>query len=73
VKTKRQIQELVAELAPKPDVPDRIRKLPALAKVGALELGLDRVANQVRASVSVAAPAPKSKVRARRRSAHIRR
>ena len=61
-KTKRQIQELVAELAPKPDVPDRIRKLPSPAKVGALELGLDRVANQVRVSVPVAAPAPKSKV-----------
>jgi hypothetical protein len=61
-KTKRQIQELVAALAPKPDVPDRIRKLPSPAKSGALELGLDRVANQVRASVPVAAAAPGSKV-----------
>jgi hypothetical protein len=28
-KTKREIEELVAELAPRPDVPDAIRKLPA--------------------------------------------
>jgi hypothetical protein len=31
-KSKRQIQSLIAERFPKPDVPDKLRKLPALAK-----------------------------------------
>src|ERR1041385_2879471 len=45
-KTKRQIEELVAEIAPKPDVPVTVRKVPvrddATAATG--ELGPDRVA-----------------------------
>jgi hypothetical protein len=48
-KSKRQIEELLAELAPRPDVPGVIRKLPARptrpdqAKEPTVELGLDGV------------------------------
>jgi hypothetical protein len=46
-KTKRQIEELVVELSPKPDVPAVIRKLPAPGKTfvppPAAQLGPDRV------------------------------
>ena len=41
-KTKRQIEELVAEIAPKADVPAAVRKVRAAAATG--ELGPDRVA-----------------------------
>jgi hypothetical protein len=46
-KTKRQIEELLVELSPKPDAPAAIRKLPALPSQGsplsAAQLGPDRV------------------------------
>ncbi len=45
-KSKREIEELVAELAPKPDVPATIRKLPERRKAApapTLELGPDRI------------------------------
>ena len=46
-KSKRQIEELVAELAPKPDVPATMRKLPEHGSKAqtapSVELGLDRV------------------------------
>jgi len=42
--SKREIEELVAELAPKPDVPPTVRKLPMRPEpTRAVELGLDRV------------------------------
>jgi len=41
-KTKSEIEELVAEIAPRPDVPTAVRKLRTL--VGDNQLGLDRVA-----------------------------
>jgi hypothetical protein len=43
-KSKREIEELVAELAPKPDVPTSVRKLPTRPETApSLELGPDRV------------------------------
>ena len=43
-KSKREIEELVAELAPKPDVPASVRKLPTRPEIApSLELGPDRV------------------------------
>ena len=42
-KSKRQIEELAAELAPKPDVPSTIRKLPAQPPAPALQLRPDKV------------------------------
>jgi len=42
-KSKRQIEELAAELAPKPDVPSTIRKLPAQPPAPAGQLRPDRV------------------------------
>jgi hypothetical protein len=43
-KSKREIEELVAELAPKPDVPSSVRKLPTRPETAPiLELGPDRV------------------------------
>jgi hypothetical protein len=47
-KSKREIEELVAELAPKPDVPPTVRKVPARADVApAPELRLDAVKNEM--------------------------
>jgi hypothetical protein len=42
-KSKRQIEELVAELSPKPDVPAAMRKLPPRPVTPAVELGPERV------------------------------
>jgi len=43
-KSKREIEELVAELAPKPDVPTSVRKLPTRPETApSLELGPERV------------------------------
>ncbi len=43
-KSKREIEELVAALAPKPDVPSSVRKLPTRPETALnLKLGLDRV------------------------------
>ncbi|HJS73693.1 MAG TPA: HNH endonuclease, partial [Vicinamibacteria bacterium] len=59
-KTKRQIEELLVELSPKPDAPALIRKLPEPAKAPSLmppaELGPDRVAS-IPPSISVPIPA----------------
>ena len=62
--SKRQIDELVAELAPKPDVPPVIRKLPnppakTTPSTPTVELVLDRVTFQPQTEpVEAAAPAP---------------
>jgi hypothetical protein len=47
-KSKRQVEELVAELAPKPDVPATVRKLPERAKPAPLaRLRPDAVKNEM--------------------------
>jgi hypothetical protein len=63
-KTKRQIEELVAELSPKPDVPTTVRKLPqrqAKANKKRMKLGPDRVPtlNSETVTATSQAPAPK--------------
>jgi len=55
-KTKRQIEELVAEVAPRSEVPSRMRKLP-LARSGRGQLGPDRVPG---ATAPAAARSPSS-------------
>ena len=42
-RTKREIEELIAELAPRPDAPTVVRKLPDRGSVASTQLGLDRV------------------------------
>ena len=55
-KSKREIEELVAELHPKPDVPPTVRKVPARAETArAPELRLDAVKNE---TPSLPAPPP---------------
>ncbi len=59
-KTKREIEELVAELAPKPDVPATVRKLPAPARVEIapmIQLRPDAVENEM-PPPKAPAPAP---------------
>jgi hypothetical protein len=59
-KSKRQIEELVAELSPKPDVPASMRKLPERRdkiKPRPAQLGPDRVGGRVPESSPVPAPA----------------
>ena len=62
-KSKRQVEELVAELAPRPDVQPRIRKVPqsAAPKVEAPQLGPDRAAPAAPKTAPVP-PAPPPKV-----------
>jgi len=59
-KSKREIEELVAELAPRPDVPASVRKLPTRAETApVVELGPDRVTFLPTAElVEPAQPAP---------------
>ncbi len=57
-KSKRQIEELAAELAPKPDVPAAIRKLPAPPASPALQLRPDGVEPTVPREVGPASTAP---------------
>jgi hypothetical protein len=56
-KSKREIEELVAELAPKPDVPSSVRKLPTRPETApSLELGPDRVTVLLKTESVGAAP-----------------
>jgi hypothetical protein len=60
-KTKREIEELVAELSPKPDAPPTMRKLPqrpAKANKKRTKLGPDRVEPQTATTATPLAPAP---------------
>ena len=57
-KSKRQIEELAAELAPKPDVPAAIRKLPARPPASALQLRPDGVEPSAPREVKPALAAP---------------
>ena len=58
--TKRQIEELCAELAPRPDVPSRVRKLPPRMGIEALpQLGPDRVPGATLDSVAGSASPPR--------------
>jgi len=57
-KSKRQIEELAAELAPKPDVPSAIRKLPTRAPAPALQLRPDGVKNEMPSRPAPPPPAP---------------
>jgi hypothetical protein len=57
-KSKRQIEELVAELAPKPDVPVVIRKLPTPKPAPAVQLCPERVEAPPRASPPPPVPPP---------------
>jgi hypothetical protein len=58
-KSKREIEELVAELVPKPDVPPTVRKVPARAESApAPELRLDAVKNETPSQSAPRPPAP---------------
>ena len=57
-KSKRQIEELVAELAPKPDVPAVIRKLPTPRPAPTVKLFPERVEAPARPSPPPSAPPP---------------
>src|SRR3990172_6005351 len=57
-KSKRQIEELAAKLAPKPDVPSAIRKLPTRAPAPALQLRPDGVKNEMPSRPAPPPPAP---------------
>jgi hypothetical protein len=57
-KSKREVEELVAEVAPRPDVPTMVRKLPERreSQPPTLELGPDRVATFLHATAAPAQP-----------------
>src|SRR3972149_3628252 len=57
-KSKRQIEEPAAALAPKPDVPSTIRKLPTRAPAPALQLRPDGVKNEMPSRPAPPPPAP---------------
>ena len=61
-KTKRQIEEIVAELAPRPDVPSMIRKLPdaptPIPRPPEVQVGFPPASRDAELRLEVSAPAP---------------
>jgi hypothetical protein len=57
-KSKRQIEELVAELSPKPDVPASIRKLPAVSLESASPIPQPQLRPEVVTFLNTSEPAP---------------